>query len=141
VVVGRHRAKYYGREDFTGNPADRYKFRTPSLRNVAVEAAYVHDGAYTTLAAAIRRHLNARASLLAYDPKTQGLPTNLAGPIGLTAPHSPPSTRCWRNRSSSPHPSSTTSSPSCATHSSTRAQLLRTYESSSRANCPAVSRR
>jgi cytochrome c peroxidase len=76
----------YGREDFTGNPADRYKFRTPSLRNVAVEAAYMHDGAYTTLAAAIRHHLNARASLLGYDPKAQGLPTDLTGPIGPTAP-------------------------------------------------------
>jgi cytochrome c peroxidase len=76
----------YGRENFTGNPADRYQFRTPSLRNVAVEAAYMHDGAYTTLAAAIRHHLNARASLLAYDPKAQELPTDLTGPIGPTAP-------------------------------------------------------
>jgi cytochrome c peroxidase len=76
----------YGREDFTGDPADRYQFRTPSLRNVAVEAAFMHDGAYTTLAAAIRHHLNARASLLAYDPTTQGLSTDLIGPIGPTAP-------------------------------------------------------
>jgi hypothetical protein len=28
---------------------DRYMFRTPSLRNVTVEAAYMHDGAYTSL--------------------------------------------------------------------------------------------
>jgi cytochrome c peroxidase len=76
----------YGREDFTGNPADRYEFRTPSLRNVAVEPAFMHDGAYTTLAAAIRHHLNARASLLAYDPTAQGLPTDLTGPLGPTAP-------------------------------------------------------
>jgi cytochrome c peroxidase len=76
----------FGREDFTGNPADRYQFRTPSLRNVAVEAAYMHDGAYTTLAAAIRHHLNARSSLLAYDPRAQGQPTDLTGPIGPTAP-------------------------------------------------------
>src|SRR5207248_2198063 len=76
----------FGREDFTGDPADRYRFRTPSLRNVAVEAAYMHDGAFTTLAAAIRHHLDAVASLQAYDPKAQGLPADLAGPTGPTAP-------------------------------------------------------
>src|SRR6201989_1673303 len=76
----------FGREDATGNPADRYRFRTPSLRNVAVEAAYTHDGAFTTLAAAIRHHLDAMPSLHAYDPKAQGLPADLAGPIGPTAP-------------------------------------------------------
>jgi cytochrome c peroxidase len=76
----------FGREDFTGDPADRYEFRTPSLRNVAVEAAFMHDGAFTTLAAAIRHHLDARASLLAYDPTAQGLPPDLAGAIGPTAP-------------------------------------------------------
>jgi cytochrome c peroxidase len=76
----------FGREDATGDPADRYRFRTPSLRNVAVEAAYMHDGAFTTLAAAIRHHLDAIASLQKYDPKAQGLPADLAGPIGPTAP-------------------------------------------------------
>jgi cytochrome c peroxidase len=76
----------FGREDATADPADRYRFRTPSLRNVAVEAAYMHDGAFTTLAAAIRHHLDAVASLQAYDPKAQGLPADLAGPIGPTAP-------------------------------------------------------
>jgi cytochrome c peroxidase len=76
----------YGREDFTGDPADRYEFRTPSLRNVAVEAAFMHDGAFTTLAAAIRHHLDARTSLLAYNPRQQDLPSDLSGPIGPVAP-------------------------------------------------------
>jgi cytochrome c peroxidase len=76
----------FGREDATGDPADRYRFRTPSLRNVAVEAAFMHDGAFTTLAAAIRHHLNAVASLRAYDPAAQGLPADLTGPMGPTAP-------------------------------------------------------
>jgi cytochrome c peroxidase len=75
----------FGRENFTGNPAHRYRFRTPSLRNVALEAASMHDGAFTTLAAATR-HLAARASLLGYDPKAQGLPTDLTGAIGPTSP-------------------------------------------------------
>ena len=76
----------FGREDFTGDPADRYAFRTAPLRNLALSPAFMHDGAFTTLGAAIRHHLNARASLLAYDPMAQGLPTDLTGAIGPTAP-------------------------------------------------------
>ena len=30
--------------------ADRYRFRTPSLRNVALTAPYMHDGSLATLA-------------------------------------------------------------------------------------------
>src|SRR5262249_38359500 len=75
----------FGREDFTGDRADRYAFRTPSLRNVAVEAAYMHDGAFTTLRAAIRHHLDAVGSLLSYDPAAQGLP----GDLGTVGPRGP----------------------------------------------------
>jgi cytochrome c peroxidase len=76
----------FGREDVTGSAADRYAFRTPSLRNVAVEAAYMHDGAFTSLTAAIRHHLDARASLLDYDPDAQHLPPDLSGAVGPRAP-------------------------------------------------------
>jgi cytochrome c peroxidase len=76
----------FGREDATGNPDDRYAFRTPSLRNVAVEAAFMHDGAFTTLADAIRHHLDAAGSLRSYDPAAQHLPADLAGQMGPTAP-------------------------------------------------------
>lgn len=40
----------------TGNASDRGRFRTPSLRNVAVSAPYFHDGETPTLGAALRRH-------------------------------------------------------------------------------------
>lgn len=76
----------YGRAEVTGADADRYAFRTPSLRNVAVEAAYMHDGAFTSLEAAIRHHLNVVASLCTYNPLAQGLPLDLQGPIGPTNP-------------------------------------------------------
>ncbi len=33
----------------TQNPFDRWKFRTPILRNVALTAPYMHDGAFTSL--------------------------------------------------------------------------------------------
>ena len=38
-----------GRETVTGKKADRYKFRTPSLRNVDQTGPYMHDGSIKTL--------------------------------------------------------------------------------------------
>ena len=38
-----------GRAHITGMPEDRYKFKTPSLRNVALTGPYMHDGRYTSL--------------------------------------------------------------------------------------------
>jgi cytochrome c peroxidase len=76
----------FGREEVTGVRGDRYKFRTPPLRNVAVVPALMHDGAFTSLADTIRHHLNPAASLRAYDPASQALPADLRGPIGPTGP-------------------------------------------------------
>jgi cytochrome c peroxidase len=67
----------FGREDATGRASDRYLFRTPTLRNVAVEPAFMHDGAFTSLRDAIRHHLDPVGSLLGYDPRAQGLPPDL----------------------------------------------------------------
>ncbi|SMP06851.1 cytochrome c peroxidase [Desulfurobacterium pacificum] len=44
-----------GRYRVTKNPADKYKFRTPQLLNVAVTAPYFHDGSAKTLGEAIKR--------------------------------------------------------------------------------------
>lgn len=38
-----------GREEHTKNSADRYAFRTPTLRNVELTAPYMHDGVFATL--------------------------------------------------------------------------------------------
>jgi cytochrome c peroxidase len=38
-----------GRFEITLSPADRYAFKTPSLRNVAQTAPYMHDGSLATL--------------------------------------------------------------------------------------------
>ncbi|MGP6088514.1 cytochrome-c peroxidase [Antarctobacter jejuensis] len=43
-----------GRMETTRNPNDAYRFRTPSLRNVALSAPYGHNGAYPTLRDMIR---------------------------------------------------------------------------------------
>jgi cytochrome c peroxidase len=51
----------------SGVDADRCKFRTPPLRNVDETGPYMHDGAYVTLEAAVRHHLDPRGALLNYD--------------------------------------------------------------------------
>ncbi len=38
-----------GRMEATGSAADRWKFRTPTLRNVALSAPYMHDGSLAKL--------------------------------------------------------------------------------------------
>ena len=76
----------FGREDVTGDPGDRYRFRTPSLRNAALEAAYMHDGAFKSLEAAIRHHLDVFASARSFDPVAQGLDDDLTAAIGPLEP-------------------------------------------------------
>ena len=39
-----------GRYEVTQDPADRWRYRTPGLRNVALTAPYMHDGSLATLA-------------------------------------------------------------------------------------------
>jgi cytochrome c peroxidase len=58
----------FGRERVTGDRTDRYRFRVPSLRNVAQTAPYGHSGAFDTLEAMLRHHLDPAASLYDYDP-------------------------------------------------------------------------
>jgi cytochrome c peroxidase len=52
--VGGRRAGDLGLYELTGNPSDRWKYRTPSLRNVAITAPYMHDGSLPTLEAVVR---------------------------------------------------------------------------------------
>ena len=42
-----------GRFNVTGQESDRYKFKVPSLRNVARTAPYFHDGSAETLEEAV----------------------------------------------------------------------------------------
>lgn len=44
----------YGRFNVTGAEADRFVFRVPSLRNVALTAPYLHDGSAATLPDVVR---------------------------------------------------------------------------------------
>lgn len=53
---GSYPADNPGIVEFTGEDSDRGRFRTPSLRNVAVTAPYMHDGSIATLEGVIRGH-------------------------------------------------------------------------------------
>ena len=57
----------YGRFDVTGDEADRFAFRTPSLLNVALTGPWLHNGAYDSLEAVVRHHLDPRQALREYD--------------------------------------------------------------------------
>ncbi|OIQ33247.1 MAG: cytochrome-c peroxidase [Alphaproteobacteria bacterium MedPE-SWcel] len=63
-----------GRIRVTGAAEDAFAFRTPSLRNVTLTAPYGHSGAFGTLDAVVRHHLNAARSLQSYDPDQTVLP-------------------------------------------------------------------
>lgn len=83
---GPGRNEDFGQEQVTGDPGDRYKFRTSPLRNVAVQPTFMHNGAFTSLEDAIRHHLDPFASACAYTPASQNLDPDLAGPTGPIEP-------------------------------------------------------
>ncbi len=66
-----------GREEVTHNREDRYKFRTPTLRNVELTAPYMHDGSITTLEDVIAYYDKAGSEDPEKDPRIK--------PLGLTA--------------------------------------------------------
>lgn len=74
----------FGLEQVTGNPADRYAFRTSPLRNVALQSAFMHNGAFVRLEDAIRYHLDAIGQAAGYG--TVLLPPDLRGPTGPIEP-------------------------------------------------------
>jgi cytochrome c peroxidase len=53
---GSYPAGHAGKAEFTGRDEDAGKFRTPTLRNVALTAPYMHDGSIATLEEVIRTH-------------------------------------------------------------------------------------
>jgi cytochrome c peroxidase len=76
----------FGLEQVTGNPNDRYAFRTSPLRNLALQPAFFHNGAFARLEDALRYHLDAIGSAPGYDPARAGLDVDLQGPQGPIAP-------------------------------------------------------
>jgi cytochrome c peroxidase len=65
-----------GRAHITGEAQDRFKFKTPSLRNIAKTAPYMHDGRFNTLQECLDHYANVKPNLVNLDPLLQnsGLP-------------------------------------------------------------------
>lgn len=63
-----------GRAGATNLIEDRYKFRTPSLRNVALTAPYGHSGAFATLEGVVRHHLDPVSSFEQFSLRSVALP-------------------------------------------------------------------
>ena len=66
-----------GRYEVTGDPADRWKYRTPALRNVALTAPYMHDGSLATLTDVVEFYNRGGVPHETLDP--------LIRPLGLNA--------------------------------------------------------
>jgi cytochrome c peroxidase len=84
VFDGPGRDEDFGAEQVSGDPADRYAFRTAPLRNLATQPAFFHNGSFLRLEDAIRHHLNVVASARSYDAARVGLDADLTlreGPI------------------------------------------------------------
>ena len=65
---------------------DRYMFRTSPIRNVALQPAFFHNGAFTRLDDAIHFHLNVTSGARNYDPVRAGVKPDLQGPVGPIEP-------------------------------------------------------
>ncbi len=57
-----------GLGEFTGNPADDGKFKTPTLRNLAFTAPYMHDGRFETLDEVINHYSEGLQHSSTIDP-------------------------------------------------------------------------
>jgi cytochrome c peroxidase len=86
VFDGPGQDEDYGAEQISGDPADRYSFRTSPLRNVAMQPAFFHDGAYRRLEDAIFHHLNVVESAKLYDPVIAGVAPDLSRRMGPVTP-------------------------------------------------------
>lgn len=75
----------FGAMQISGDPADKYKFRTAPLRNAALSPAFFHNGAFARLEDAIRFHLN---PVQPYNPATAGIDADLYVRMGPRVPAS-----------------------------------------------------
>lgn len=61
-----------GRAHITGNASDRFKFKTPSLRNIEKTAPYMHDGRFYTLDQCLNHYTSGIVSSPTLDPLLAG---------------------------------------------------------------------
>lgn len=62
-----------GRYEVTGQEADKWRYRTPSLRNVALTGPYMHDGSIATLESVVAFYADGGGGDPAQDPRTRSV--------------------------------------------------------------------
>ena len=86
IFDGEGEDEDFGLEQFSGDAADRYKFRTSPLRNLAVQRAFFHNGAFTNLRDAVRYHMDAPRLARTYNASASGLDPDLSSRLGPIEP-------------------------------------------------------
>ncbi|MGE5175822.1 MAG: cytochrome-c peroxidase [Hyphomicrobiales bacterium] len=72
-TVGEPARPDLGRFEITHDPDDRWRFKTPSLRNVALTAPYMHDGSLRTLEDVVRFYDRGGVAHAGLDPMIRPL--------------------------------------------------------------------
>jgi cytochrome c peroxidase len=57
-----------GREEVTGNPNDKAKFKVTTLRNIELTAPYMHDGRFQTLEEVVEHYNSGIQTSATADP-------------------------------------------------------------------------
>jgi cytochrome c peroxidase len=86
IFDGPGKDEDFGLEQVTGDPGDRYRFRTSPLRNVSLQPAFFHNGAFTRLEDAIRHHLDVFKSARGYSAASAGIDIDLRYRLGPIEP-------------------------------------------------------
>ena len=79
--AGAYPSDNRGIAEHTGRPQDMGRFRTPSLRNVAVSAPYMHDGSLATLLDVIRHYEQGGHVALVDGKRSDGRNSPLKDPM------------------------------------------------------------
>jgi cytochrome c peroxidase len=74
-----------GRYEVTGREADKWRYRTPSLRNVALTGPYMHDGSIATLEAVVAFYAEGGGGDPAQDPRTQSVQLTQSDQVALVS--------------------------------------------------------
>ena len=74
-----------GRYEVTGREADKWRYRTPSLRNVALTGPYMHDGSIATLEGVVAFYAEGGGGDPAQDPRTRSVQLTQSDQVALVA--------------------------------------------------------
>ncbi len=80
----------YGRYNVTKNERDRYRFKTPTLRNIALTAPYMHDGRTAELHDAVKLMLKYQVGKTLSEGEVNDIVAFLQSLNGVYRPYQQP---------------------------------------------------